>query len=416
MLREFAGVEDLPCYDTSRAYLKSIPMPISILAREGSSEFLQRVEPYVLRKPPERVNQVWVSDHVQHDVWVRNLDLTTGCPYFHDLALNAPLRPWMTAWMDWRSRKIVGAVWCFTLSSNTISSALRIGIVECGIPEEGYVDNGKDYRKLQAGAMHELRERDKVRALSPECAGVLARLNVKTTATLPYHAQSKPIESWFGNRLHKRFDTLWGEVYCGTSPATRLEACDEALKQHKLFLAGKRQSSPLPAASEFVSLAHHFIASEYNAVLPHSGVGMNDRTPDEVFSALGESVRRLQETEKPVLDALFWDRQRRRVREGGCVEIYNQRYEPADPSSSARLYELIEREILIACDPTSLGEAIAMDLDGCVIGRLQSQDLLAWGPISREQYIASLRERRRLKRAVKDYVEGLAVGVKPSLT
>lgn len=406
MLREHSNIDDLPCYETVRAYLKSLPPALVIMAREGERAFQERVEPYMLRKPPERVNQVWISDHVQHDAWVRNIDLETNLPYFVGFPLNAPLRPWMTAWLDWRSRKIVGVAWCANPSSHSISSALRVGILENGIPEEAYVDNGKDYRKLRAGASHELRDRDQVRALSPECRGVLARLNIKTTSALPYHPQSKPIESFFGNRLHSRFDREWADFYCGSSPETRPEICDEMLKEHKLFLAGKRQRSPLPSASEFVKFARHFIG-EYNSVLPHSGRGMNDRTPDEVFAELGGDIRRLDDSNKLALNALFWDRQRRTVSEGGCVQIFNQRYEPADAESAARMYELIESEIHVACDPLNLGEAIALDSSGMVMGRLRSQKLTAWGPVSHEDVKASMRERHRVRRAMKEYISGL---------
>jgi hypothetical protein len=410
--REFPN--DCPCYDTVRDFLRSLHPLLSVMAREGSREFKERFEGYGLRKPPERVNQVWISDHVQHDVWIRNIHLETGQPFFPGVPLNAALRPWMTAWMDWRSRKIVGAVWFATPSSNTISSALRLGIEQCGIPEEAYVDNGKDYRKVRVGAAHDPHEREAVRALSPECMGVLARLGIHTTNALPYHPQSKPIESWFGNRLHKRFDQLWGDLYCGTYPATRPEGCDEALKQHRLFMDGKRKSSPLPAANDFVQLARHFI-QEYNTKLPHSGQGMNDRTPEEVSAELGTSVHRLDDTNKNVLDQLFWERDRRRVGEGGCVKIYNQRYEPDGPESKANLYLQIERDVLIACDPANLGEAIAMNIDGCVIGRLKAEKLLEWGAVSREEYVASLRERRRVTRTVKEYIAGLSRGVETEL-
>lgn len=85
---------------------------------------------------------------------------------------------------------------------------------------------------------------------------------------------------------------------------------------------------------------------------------------DAVFGAAPSS-------NKYALNQLFWDRQRRRVSEGGCVRIYNQRYEAADPQSRASLYSQIGRDILIACDPANLREAIALDLDGIVIGRLK---------------------------------------------
>lgn len=413
MCREFPAL-NLPCYDTVRVYLHSLPEPIKIMAREGSEQFQQRVEPFICRKPPERINQVWVSDHVAHDVWVRNVDLETGLPFFQGVPLNAALRPWMTVWLDWRPRKIVGAVWCATPNSHTISSALRIAILECGRPEEAYVDNGKDYRKLRAGAAHELHEAGDIRKLSPECMGVLARLNIKTTACLPYHGQSKPVESWFGNRLHPSFDKLWTASYCGTGPEDRPEQCDEALKAHQLFLEGKRATSPLPAASEFVHQAKGFIA-RYNSQMKHTGRGMNKRTPDQVVAELGKNICFLDDTDRAALGALFWDRQKRRVKEGGCVQLYSQRFEPADDLSRGALYEQIERDILVACDPTDLRQAIAMDLDGRPIGELKASVLVEWGNTSREAIQASLRERRRAVRGVNRYLSSLANGVDSEL-
>ena len=61
-----------------------------------------------------------------------------------------------------------------------------------------------------------------------------------------------------------------------------------------------------------------------------------------------------------VLYALFWDRQRRKVSEGGCVQLYGERYEPADGESLAKLFLEIERDVIVACDPANLGEAISL--------------------------------------------------------
>jgi hypothetical protein len=276
------------------------------------------------------------------------------------------------------------------------------------------VDNGKDYRKLRAGSAHELHEAGDIRTLSPECMGVLARLNIKTTACLPYHGQSKPIESWFGNRLHERFDTTWTGTYCGTGPHERPEQCDEALRAHRLFLEGKRATSPLPAASEFVHQAKGFI-HKYNSAMTHTGRGMNKRTPDQVVAELGGNICYLDETGRAALGALFWDRQRRRVKEGGCVQIYNQRFEPVDDLSRGALYEQIERDILVACDPTDLREAIAMDLDGRPIGELKASALVEWGNTSHEAVQTSMRERRRAARGVKRYISSLSYGVESEL-
>jgi hypothetical protein len=105
---------------------------------------------------------------------------------------------------------------------------------------------------------------------------------------------------------------------------------------------------------------------------------------------------------------LFWDRQRRKVSEGGCVQLYGERYEPADGESLAKLFLEIERDVLVACDPANLGEAIALDLDGRFLGRLRAQKLITRGPVSHEDIRASMRIRRTARKAITDYVTGLS--------
>ena len=146
----------------------------------------------------------------------------------------------------------------------------------------------------------------------------------------------------------------------------------------------------------------------YNSQHPHGGRGLRGRTPDEVFNELLlPGQKRLIET-PDVLYALFWDRQRRKVSEGGCVQLYGERYEPADGESLAKLFLEIERDVLVACDPANLGEAIALDLDGRFLGRLRAQKLITRGPVSHEDIRASMRIRRTARKAIVDYVTGLS--------
>ena len=364
-----------------------LPKPLLILSREGKKKFQERCEPYLLTDFDSLLpNQIWVSDHGQHDVWVRN-DVFSG------VSTNAAVRPWLTAVIDMRSRKVVGTAWSANPSSHTISSALRVGIADFGIPQVLYIDNGKDFEKI--GRVD----------FSPECSGVLIRLGIQPQYCLPGHPQSKLIESWFGT-VRKRFDCLWPS-YCGSGPKDRPEQCTIALAEHQAFLKGKRKNSPLPLASEFIATARQWV-EEYNSQHSHGGRGMNGRTPDEVFNELlVPGQRRLIES-SVVLYALFWDRQRRKVSEGGCVQLYGERYEPADGESLATLFLEIERDVMVACDPANLGEAIALDLDGRFLGRLRAQKLITRGPVSHEDIRASMRIRRTARKAIADYVTGLS--------
>jgi hypothetical protein len=377
-----------PGNTTLRVFLEALPKPLKTLARVGEEAYNNEAAPYLLTDYDSIApNDLWESDHVWHDVFVRN-------DRFSDVKPNASMRLWMTSFMDLRSRKIVGAAWFPTPSSHTISSALRLGVESCGVPHGVHIDNGRDYKKI-----------GKI-GLSEEATGVLQRLGIKVTWALKYHAQSKTIES-FHRTLHQRFDVLWRPFYCGVDSAHRPEECDQALELHELYLKGKCPESPLPTASEFIAAASQWI-SDYNTGHKHSGREMQGRTPEEVFRQ-GCSPDRLRIPDPNILAHLFWDRQPRVLSEGGCVQIFNERYEPADVESVAALHQLIGSNIVVACDPANLGRAIALDHDGHILGRLVSQPLIACGPVSHANVRASMRMRSQLLRAYRGYQERLLV-------
>jgi putative transposase len=389
-----------PSYETVRAFIEAeIPEPVKILAREGERAYEERCAPYVLRDPGRMApNDWWVSDHMIHDVWVMNDNFFPGiAPWY-------PLRPWVTLFMDMRTRLVTGAAWCANPSSESISSALRVGMSYAGIPLNLYVDNGKDYKKVAKLSADKSKPRPD---LSPAARGVLAMLNIKVTHALPFHPQSKPVESWFGNRLHEGFDKIFGPFYAGNKPANRPEACSEMLAIHKAWMQKKAPETFLPKASEFVRMAVDYI-DEYNREFPHSGRAMNHRAPLTVFNELLPPAQRRIPENPAALVPLFWDKQQRVVREGGCVEMYNQRYRPAGPEDKATLFMLIERKVHVAADPLNIGQAIVLNDAGYPVARLVVQELLGHDPVSLEAVRVSMKERRRAKRAIEQYVQGLS--------
>ncbi|HKW74855.1 MAG TPA: hypothetical protein VJN64_04960 [Terriglobales bacterium] len=389
--------DEPPAYKTTRLFLNGLPPIITAVARDGERAYKEDFAPYLLRDISKvHVNQYWISDHMEHDVFVRNIDLKTGGPVFGELALNAVFRPWLTAIVDMRSRRVVGQVWCVNPSSNTISSALRFGMRHYGLPHTFYIDNGKDYRKLGKRPPE----------LSPDAQGVLVRLGVRSQHCLPRHPQSKQIESFF-RTVHKRFDEMWGDAYCGGSVATRPEFCDELVRQHaRLLKEGRGDESPLPSASEFIQAAADWM-HVFNTTFRHRGQGMAGRTPQQMFDAELPPEKRSPVNPADVAQ-LFWDRQKRVVSEGGCVQLFNARYQPADADSAAALMLEIKREVLVACDPLNVGEAIALSQDGIFLGHLRAQELLVHGETSAEMIRASMRERRSIFKQLKRYTERLA--------
>jgi putative transposase len=380
---------DAPDYKTVRMYLKrSIPNVVRIMARDGEREYHDRCELYILPKYTDHAaNDIWVSDHCKHDVWVRN-------DIFPDLPQDAAVRPWLSAIIDYRTRKPLGLTWCANPSSETVP--LRMALLEYGPPHEMYMDNGKDYQKLA-----------RVNEISPQAAGVLVRLEIKCTHCLPRHPQSKHVERWF-RTVHERFDKQWGKAYSGTSPKDRPESCDQLLKQHEQMLKrGTPDKSPLPLASKFVGAALAWISGWYSDEHKHSGRGMDGFTPNQLFDQQYPPEQR-RKADPRLLDELLRDRVRRHVIEGGCVRLNKALYEPANPESRTALINRIEEEILVAPDPLNIGEVIAIDLDGNFIGLLQAQKLLEHGPTSQAEVRESLRMRRAIAGAIKGHIQRLA--------
>jgi putative transposase len=374
-----------PSYETVRAYLAALPEPVVSLARRGEKDFNENHRPFILRDyRTARVNDMWVSDHMQHDVFVYNdLGLAFGAQPM------AAFRPYLTDFMDIRSRKITGFVWSVNPSSESICSALRLGICRFGAPRELYTDNGKDYK-------------------SEHLQAVLARLGIGTKFATKYHAQAKPNESWH-RTLHARLDQKLQPAYCGPTHDRRPEECSLALREHEAFLARKQKYTPLMAASEFFRLAALWIEQNYNAEHAHRGHAMDRRTPNDVFDEGCPPASRRPIDPREIAE-LFWKRERRKLREAGCVVIDNRRYEPSDAASFAALNTLAagEREVMIACDPLNVAEAVVFAGSGEFLGMLRCMELAAWGQVSAAEIRANKKLQADYTKAIGHYRERIA--------
>jgi putative transposase len=385
-----------PSYTTLRTYLQREIAPLlKIVAREGERAYNEKAAPFIIRNiEAKSVNEYWISDHMLHDVWVRN----DG--WFGELERNEAFRPYLTCIVDMKSRRVLGTAWCVNPGSNTISSALQHAMRKFGKPLCFYVDNGKDFKRLAKDAPTLPVPSDDANKVLFNL-GVLIRLGIHPQHCLPLHPQSKQIESFF-HTLHQRFDVLWGDAYAGTSPKDRPEECDAVLAEHKkLMKIGRGDESPLPPASEFIENACYFL-DEFNSTHRHSGQGMRMRTPNQVFDAELPKDK-LQPVDIRAIAPLFWNYQERTVREGGCIDLYNTRYEPADGESAAGMMLRVTAKVKIACDPLNLGEAIAFDDAGHFLGHLRSQQMLVHGATSEEDIKQSMRARRIYLSASKQY-------------
>lgn len=302
-----------------------------------------------------RANERWVGDHARLD--------------FLALADDRPIRPWLTAFQDQRSRLITG--WQITAGpdSDTIIHAFRHGVLAHGAPLEVTLDNGRDYRAAGFSGGKARRVDD----TKHKCLSVLGRLDVTVRWCLPYEPGSKCIESWFAT-LHERFDKLY-DSYCGRDPQHRPEDLYERLR------AG---GVDLPTLDQVRADFAHYLEAFHRR--PHSGDGMDGLCPADAFAQCDPIPRRTAPRE--ILDELLKRTikvtvGRRGVRHNG---VY---YGQAEP----RLWPLRGQEVLIAVDPDQAEFVDVRDLAGRPICRAYEQRLRGVDP-------ADIREaRRRQKRA-----------------
>lgn len=180
-------------------------------------------------------------------------------------------RPWMSAWQDLRSKKIVGYV--INMVSNPNANIVidsfahaveRLGILECVL-----LDNGKDYKAFDMFN-------------NENFLSISYRLQISVVNANPYNAKSKPIERYFKTLEEKYCKFL--PSYIGNDPKKRPEKL--SVTNEKVKALGLAMSY-----NEFIDLAAK-IVDDYNNT-PHSGAGMNNNTPNEIYKTLFKKLLRL---------------------------------------------------------------------------------------------------------------------------
>jgi len=326
----------IPCsYQTVLRYINNtIPRETKVLYRLGPDAFNDLCLPYLERdytvlKPMEAI----CGDHHILDLFVKG---PTGKLH----------RPHLTMWSDIRSRRPVGWVVSLQGCGATILYSLRRAIDRFGKPEVGYIDNGMDYKGAQMTAGGRRRwviDEDQ----QAELAGIWLRLGIKPVFAEPYHGQSKPIERQF--RDIKDHFSRELDAFCGGRPSERPHDIKERTETGRVY-----------TLAELEELIGRFIEEDL-INRPHTGHGMDGRTPDEVFHD-GWVKRRMDREELRLLlmkarpatvgrQGVRWNHAWYRSDELAQLQLQGQkviaRYDPADVRE-IYLYDATDRFLCAA--------------------------------------------------------------------
>ena len=403
-LAEMRGVEP-PSYETVRCFLDNdaeVSASMKALQHKGRKGYDALCAPYLKRGYTEPANQIWVSDHMIIDVLVQD-----DC-FDKDLR---HCRIQMTTIMDFRSRMVVGVSWCRNGSSHSIKRALLPAILRFGPPEIFYCDNGKDYKKIaQGSSRQELVEAgeacvNEVRVLD---GSIMRRLGIESVFCIPFHPQSKHVERYHAH-FHDRFDRSFG-TYTDGATHLRPDATVDNLAQHKkLLVMGDTRTSALPLASEYIRMAEAWVQQYYHQQ-PHSGEGMNGRSPAKCFA------EEFNPAQKPTpslehLAALMAETARPKVL-NGAVTIDKVRFVPGfnDPHAAVVLHERAGKRVVVAYDPLDMTRAAVLDLDGYPLCKLEREQLVRFSQDAETQaQIAGISQQRgMLYKATRDSVAAVA--------
>lgn len=248
--REAPQLLPLPAYASFyRKVQTAIPKPVEIMGREGMKAFRDRCAPYIRRTYEDMVsNEWWIADNHTFDVQTKG---EKGNLH----------RLYLTAFFDARSGIFTGCYVTDAPSSQATLIALRKGIMKYGIPQNIYVDNGREFLTFDVGGLgHRQKKSTKDKFAPPP---VFERLGIKMTNAIVRNAKAKIIERRFRDvkdRLSRLFPT-----YTGGNVVERPERLKKVIKD----------TDNIPTDYEFTQAVED-ILTYYMNEKPYSGAVSSD--------------------------------------------------------------------------------------------------------------------------------------------
>jgi len=341
---------DVPSISTIERFVNRETRPIEEAAfRVGPREFKAHFAAKVERDIESvGVGEWFVADHRKFDVMV--LEPLTPALSRGERERKA-IRPWITLVCDIRTAGFVGYRLCEVPSAVSVAHAVRSAMLSVGIPKVFLRDNGKEFtaRRLGGKALRlrqptqkDLGQQRRWPAALPaelEGGGLWAALGVEVVTSLPYHAWSKPIESFMG-----AFARMWENMipgYTGRDAKVKPEILARHLAQGKLLTWEQFE--------EVVAGLFTWWNEEHMC-------GERTETAASSFAKASEDGR-CRIPQRQALDVLLQDQRTERVRPHG-IKLNGLLYQ------SVELGPWVGLDATVRWDPGDPGEIIVYTPDG----------------------------------------------------
>ena len=363
---------DCPSVSSFQRHVQALPKSTVVYGRKGNKALDDECLPCI-RKDRSTItaNQVWVADHHQVDVAVMGPN-------------NKPVFPWVTVFMDERSRIYVGWHVCLTPNSDTIHLAFRRAVEDYGLPEWLRLDNGKDFRHTDfAGGRRTIHvEEGKVDV------ALLNRLDVKVSWALPYNAKAKPIERSF-LILKEWFSKLWSS-YRGGNVKEKPEQLAKVMGR----------LAELPTLDQFDVLFGQWVREVYNR-MPCEGSGADGRRRCDIHVEEQPAERRVARSEDLAL--MLMRTKLLKVGRHGVMPFGKV----GGGYWTDGFLDWQGKDVMVRWDVRNVDTVEVFDLDGrwiCQAGRSDEMPVVG---ITGEEIRNAGQNKRRLRHATKEYVDAL---------
>lgn len=378
-------VADIPSYTTFTRRVKSdIPEAVEVLGREGQKAFRDRCAPYIRRTYESMAsNEWWIADNHTFDV------ITQG-----DNGQRHRLH--LTAFFDARSGIFTGCHVTENPCSQATLIALRKGILKYGIPENIYVDNGREFLTFDIGGLGHRKKKPKDGQERFEPPPVFERLGIKMTNAIVRNAKAKIIERRFRDvkdQLSRLFDT-----YTGGNVLEKPER-----------LKGVLKNGEIPLDSTFTEAVEELLDWYFNQQ-PYGGEVVADRgKPRQQVYNENLYTKRVAGAEDLSLMLMRSARPQKVTRRGVHLDIAGQRL---DYWNDDMLINLLGKQVYFRYDPDDLSEVRVYDLEDRYIMTVPVDNtaVLTYGA-SREDVKEAMGKVRRMERLTR---EALKVSAYPA--
>lgn len=296
-----------------------------------------------------------------------------------------PIKPVLVAWIDVRSRRIIGDIICHHANSSILQESLikLINTEGCGVPQYLLIDNGKDYTaEIMTGVPRNERNIEGTDYINL-ASGFYRKLGIENVhRALPYQPWTKgQIERFFGgvcSRFSKRFTS-----YTGTLTGSRTDAKIQKDIQ-KMCDRGE-----LLTMEEFYEEWKKWLREKYE-ISVHNGLrkaGEQYTRPIELF--LNEEHYYKPAPPKAAQTILMYREDNVRIYNFG-IRRYGKVYDHPD------LRTHIDETLSIRYDKNDISTIFVMDKNGRMICEAECQELLAFGThVSEEALIKHMKAQKR---------------------